>query len=301
MNQILYTANGKPNGPLPIQAIIKFFAFAIIALGVIFIGEASYYLFSPNAVGNKVLDNTVPQIEFAKDGNKAVVTIAHNKGIVNVKYNWNEEEKVIERGDDRKEIVLHDLSIPSGTNILYVEATDINGQTARSSFEYAYDGIAIELSVINNSHMKIVATDVTGMSYMTFHWNNEEDVKVYPNEDGEIFIEQTTEIPSGLNTLHITAVNTSNITLTKKQEVKGNKKPQIDLYIQGTKLFVTVTDEEGVDKVVQKVNVGEEQVYDGGGQKEFKYEYDVGEEDILVTITATDVEGVSRTIKGKNY
>jgi len=37
------------------------------------------------------------------------------------------------------------------------------------------------------------------------------------------------------------------------------------------------------------------------GQKEFSYEREVGDEDILVTITATDIEGVSRTVKGKNY
>ena len=35
------------------------------------------------------------------------------------------------------------------------------------------------------------------------------------------------------------------------------------------------------------------------GQKEFSYEREVGDEDILVTIT--DIEGVSRTVKGKNY
>ena len=36
--------------------------------------------------------------------------------------------------------------------------------------------------------------------------------------------------------------------------------------------------------------------------KEFSYKYDISDrENILATITATDVEGVSRTVKGKNY
>jgi len=194
-----------------------------------------------------------------KTGNKAIITITHNKEITRVKYIWNDGEEEIVRGDSRKEIVLSNVDIPSGINTLYVEASDINGRSSNSSFEYSYDGIAIDLSVVNNSDIKITATDVTGMSYMTYRWNQDPEIKVYPNEDGEIFIEQTTEIPSGLNTLYINAVNTSNITLSKKQEIKGNKRPQIDFYIMDQKLYVTVTDEEGVDFVTQQINVGEEE------------------------------------------
>ncbi len=49
MNQILYTAEGKTSGPLPIQTIIKFFAICLIVLGVIFIGQSAYSLFSFNS------------------------------------------------------------------------------------------------------------------------------------------------------------------------------------------------------------------------------------------------------------
>lgn len=236
-----------------------------------------------------------------KIGNIATISITHNKEISRVRYHWNDEDDTIIQGNSEKEIVIGDLSIPSGINTLYVEATDINGRTASTSYEYSYEGIAIDLSVVNNSDMKIVASDVTGISYMTYKWNSDEEIKVYPNEDGEIFIEQTTEIPSGLNTLYITAVNTSNITLTKKQEIKGNKRPEIDFYIMDKDLYVTVRDEEGIDTITQKVNLGEEEIFEANGQKEFSYRYYVGEEDILVTLTATDIEGVSRTVKGKNY
>lgn len=149
--------------------------------------------------------------------------------------------------------------------------------------------------------MKIVASDVTGMKSMTYKWNSSEEITVYPDEEGAMTIEKTTEIPSGLNTLYITAINSSNITLNKKQEIKGNKRPEIDLYIVDSVLHVTVRDEEGVDTVTQQVNLSEPETFEARGLKEFTYTWDVGDEDILVTITATDVEGVSRTIKGKNY
>lgn len=234
-------------------------------------------------------------------GNNATISIKHNKAISKVKYNWEGESEIIMNGDSKKEIVISDLSIPSGINNLYVEAIDVNGKSASSHYEYSYDGISIDLSVVNNSDMKIVASDVTGISYMTYKWNSDEEIKVYPNEEGDISIEQTTEIPSGLNTLYITAVNTSNITLNKKQEIKGNKRPEVDFYIMNMDLYVIVRDEEGVDYVTQTVNVGEEERFEANGEKEFVYRYYVGEEDILVTITATDVEGVSKTVTAKNY
>ncbi len=136
---------------------------------------------------------------------------------------------------------------------------------------------------------------------MTYKWNSEDEVTVYPNNEGDIFIEQLTKIPSGLNTLYITAVNTSNITLSKKQDFKGNKRPEIGFYIIDGTLFVTVRDEEGVDTVTQQINDEEPKTFNGNGQTEFSYEYEVGNNNIIVTITATDVDGVSRTIKGKNY
>ena len=66
------------------------------------------------------------------------------------------------------------------------------------------------MSVVNNSDIKIIASDVTGIQYMTYKWNSEEEIKVYPNEEGAVSVEQSTEIPSGLNTLYITAVNNDN-------------------------------------------------------------------------------------------
>lgn len=67
MNQILYTSNGKPNGPLPIKSVAKFFAISLIVLGVIFFGEAAYAQFSFNSSSSAEMDTTAPEIAFAKD------------------------------------------------------------------------------------------------------------------------------------------------------------------------------------------------------------------------------------------
>lgn len=301
MNQILYTAESKTRSPLPIKTIVRFFAFAIIILGIIFLGEGTFSLFTNTS--SKDIPGTVikPEIEFSKDGNNAIVSMKHPTGINIIKYNWNGGENEIVNGNSKKEVLLSDLSIPAGKNTLYIEVFTDDGTSTKSYYDYVYDGINIEFFVVNNSAIKIVATDISGMSYMTYKWNSEKEVTVYPNQEGDITIEQLTDIPSGENTLHVTAVNSSNITLTKQRKIKGNKRPEISYYIMGSDLYITATDEEGIQSLAFTVNNGEEQVIEANGKKEFTYKYNFGNENILVVIKATDVDGVSKTVACKNY
>lgn len=301
MNQILYTGK-KNNGPASIKSILRFFSISLIILGLIFIGKGSYALYQNYELSKEEVDNSIPEIAFEQEGNNAVVTITHNKGISKVKYHWNDDVETIIQGNSEQTVILDNISISSGTNTLYVTAIDINGKSNEKSFDYSYDGIAIEFSVVDNTYIKITASDVDGLSYMTYKWNSDEEITAYPDGENGTIIEQQTEIPSGLNTLSITAVNSSNKTLTKTQNVKGNHPPKIQLYLQGNDLIVMVSDEEGIDKIIQQINVGEEQVINAGGATQFNYRYDIADEDnVLVTITAVDVEGVERTYRGKNY
>lgn len=300
MNQILYT--GKKNGPTSLKSILKFFAFSIIAFGVIFIGDGSYALYEINVLNREVEDTSVPDIKFEQEGNNAVVTVSHNKAISRVRYRWNDDVETLISGNSEDTIILDNISISSGINTLHVVAVDINGKVSESSYEYAYDGICIELSVIDNTYLKVTASDVTGLSYITYKWNSDEAITAYPDTENTTIIEQTTEIPTGKNTLSITAVNSSNKTLTKTQDVLGIHPPEIKLYIQGDYLIVDVTDEEGIAKITQRINVEEEKVIELNGEKHYRYTDTINsEEDIIVTITATDIEGVSKTFKGKNY
>lgn len=299
MNQILYTSENRTKGPLPIKTVVRFFAIAIIVLGIIFIGQSAYSMFTSNTPEDSGIATTNPVIEFAKDGNNAVVSVSYEKSIALIKYKWNDGEEKIVRGNSEKEVVVSDINIPSGINTLTVTASADDGKSITLDHEYTYEGISIDLSVINNSDIKIVATDVTGLASLKYRWNNEEEIEVFPDEEGAITIEQLTPIPSGLNTLYIDVVNTSNLTLSKEQEVKGNKRPEISLYIDDAdgNLYVTVNDDEGVDNVKQQINDGEIQTFEAHGEKEFTYKYYVGNEKVIISITATDIDGVSRNTR----
>lgn len=302
MNQILYTEKGKSNGPAPLKSILRTFSISLIALGVIFIGKSSYALYQDNVLNKEVVDNTVPVISFEQEENNAIVTITHNKGISRVKYHWNDETDTVVKGNSEKTFILDTISIPTGINTLYITAIDENEKFSESSYVYAYDGISIELSVIDSSYIKITASDLSGLSYITYKWNSDEEITAYADSENNTIIEQTTQIPTGLNTLSITAVNTENKTLTKTQDVKGVHPPVIEFYIKDGYLIVHVTDEEGIDKIVQQINVEEEQIIEVGGLTDYTYKVNIANRgNILVTLTATDIEGVSKTIKGKNY
>ncbi len=302
MNQILYTGKGKSHGPASLKSILKTFSICLIVLGIVFIGNGSYALYQNNILLKSNVDNTVPNIAFEQEENNAIVKITHNKGISKIKYHWNNDVDTIIQGNSKSSIILDTISISQGINTLHVTAIDINNKVSESSYEYAYDGISIELSVIDSTYIKISASDVNGISYITYKWNSSKEVKVHPEAGNTTLIEQLTEIPVGINTLSITAVNSENKTLTKTREIEGIAPPQIQVYTQEGFLIVTITDNEGLSSISQQINVDEPYVIELNGEKEYKYKYDISNKDnMLITIKATNVRDVSKTFKGKNY
>ena len=302
MNQILYTGKTKKKGPASIKSIVRFFSVSLIILGIIFLGEGSYALYT-----NYTIISSQPeakaQFSFEQEANNAVVSISHTVGISIVKYHWNDEEDIIKQGGSRNNVILDTIDIPSGINTLYVSVTDDNNKIYSDSYEFTYDGISIDFSVINNTDIKISASDVSGLSYITYRWNSEEPVTAYPNGDDNTIIEQTITIPSGLNTLSITAVNSSNHTLTKEQQIKGVYPPKLEVFLDGYELNVIVTDDEGIKKITQQLNDNtEEVIYEGNGEElEHSYKYMLDDSPTIVTITVTDAENVTQVYRGKNY
>ena len=301
MNQILYT--GKSGGPASIKSILKFFAISLIIFGVIFAGDGSYALYINYTITHAEGDTSVPEVKFEQEGNNAIVTVTHNKGISRVRYHWNDEPEKIIRGDSKETIMLDNISVPAGINTLHVSATDIQNRETAVSYEYAYDGICIELEPIDNSYVLITATDVTGLDHITYNFNSGEEITAYPDtEDTTIIKCKTEDIPVGESEITVTAINSNNLTQKVTKKVIGIRPPQIRLYTQGNDLIVMVSDDVGIDKIYQQINVEEPMEIDCGGAKEYSYRWDIADQDnILVTLTAVDVEGARRTLKGKNY
>ena len=303
MNQILVYTNTKQNSPVPIKSILKFFSISLIILGAIFIFKGSYSLFQNSTIGKTNNSEIIPNIVFEQEVNNAIITVSHNVGISKIKYNWNDESPTIKQANFERNVIIDNISIPKGINTLYVTVIDENGKTSEKSFEYAYDGISIDLALVSSDkqYIQISASDLKGLSYITYKWNNDEEITAYPSNEDKTIIETQTEIPAGINTLSVTAVNSQNKTLTKSLDVEGNYPPKISMYLQGDELIVIVTDDEGLQTILQRIN-SEETRYDLSGETRYEYRVPVqGDQNLLVRITAIDVKGVGRTFNGKNY
>ena len=299
MNQILYTEEAKRRGkgPVDIRKVVIFFVIAIILFAIILIGQGSYAMYKQNEEKKK--NETIPTINITKveDEKQAKITINHDKAIANVIYKINDEdEKQLQV--DGTNIIDKNIDLSVGTNYIEVTAIDINGkqQTSQTTIEVEED-LNIELSVIGNN-IKIIASDTKeGMSYLTYKWNNEEEVRVDLQED-PYKIEVETQIPVGQNTLQINAVNKENIVKTKEQPVKGIKKPEVTAYQEGEYIVITVKDEEGIETIEHDLNGELLQTIEGGSQKELTYMQQIITGDNYVTVTVKSISGAETVFYG---
>ncbi len=299
MNQILYTEEAKRRGkgPVDIRKVVIFFVIAIILFAIILIGQGSYAMYKQNEEKKK--NETIPTIDITKveDEKQAKITINHDKAIANVIYKINDEdEKQLQV--DGTNIIDKNIDLSVGTNYIEVTAIDINGkqQTSQTTIEVEED-LNIELSVIGNN-IKIIASDTKeGMSYLTYKWNNEEEVRVDLQED-PYKIEVETQIPVGQNTLQINAVNKENIVKTKEQPVKGIKKPEVTAYQEGEYIVITVKDEEGIETIEHDLNGELLQTIEGGSQKELTYMQQIITGDNYVTVTVKSISGAETVFYG---
>ena len=297
MNQILYTGEQK-KGPASIKSILRFFSIFVIIFGAIFIAKGSYSLYQNS---KQVIDDVLPTIAFDQNQNNAIVTVSHANGLSKVKYYWEGETETIKQANSKTTVVLDNIEIPSGKNTLHVTAIDQNGKVVTNTHEYSYDGIAIELALINNS-IKINASDLKGLSYIKYKWNSDKEITAMPTGDDNTIIEEITDIPSGRNTLYVTAVNIDNETITKTLEISGNRPSEIKIYIQGDDLIVFAYDEEGIDKIIQRINDGEDQVIEVNESNQYNYRYSIaGSENVMVKITIVDVDGRRVTFNATSF
>lgn len=301
MNQILSTENvgkskkrkNKVNSgePLDINTILRFFAISMIVFGVCLTGSASFGLYE-NISQQQVQSVTKPVIEVEKyDDENIAIKIAHDKPIDYMKYHWNDEQETTVTGENRnylEEVV----PIPSGTNILKIEATDINGQSIYYEDEVtSANAPEINLEVEGN---KIKATIIgkKEIAYYTYRWDDGEESKVDVNQ---IQTETLIDIPKGLHTLTIIAVDVENNTQTKEQEVNGVNKPKLEVTTDGEDFIIDASAEDGIEKV--------EFILNGQGyripvnQNKLHYSYPLAEGQNRIEVTVYSVSGATETFK----
>lgn len=255
MNQILFTKEEK-KAPIAINKIVIFFCVSIIIFGLILIGGNSFAVYKNlPKLNTKAQEETKPQVEVNREDNSISIVVSHDKGIDRIIYRWNDEEDEIIEGNGRTNIT-ETMELPIGNNKLTIRVIDINGKETTYEKEYVVESdLKIDLSVVNNNnYLKIIATDSSGLQFITYKWNNEEEVRVDADSSNSTIIEQEVEIPKGLNTITVNAANVLNASQTKTLEVKGVEPPKISVLQDKSELVITVTDDEGVKQIQYTLN-----------------------------------------------
>lgn len=309
LNQILSVDNSKKEkvknkntrtrGPIEIQTILKFFAISILIFGVFMIGSGSYSMYKESS---KEVSNQKPVI-FATQTSETeiLLKVTHDKALSELTYSWNDEESTQVPCNGKKEIETK-IEIPVGINTLTVYATDINGQKSEYTKGYSVEeDININIEAKGNN-IVITANGKNTLSYMTYRWDEEEEIKVDINSDQ---IEETIEIPKGLHTLTVIVVDENNTTQTKEQEVNGVTKPKLEVTTDGSSNFIIkASDEQGIKRVEFIINETEKYMLDltkayesVEDRKEFEYSYPLHDGENKLEVTVYNESDVTETFK----
>lgn len=304
MNQILY--EDVQTKSTDIKKVIKFFAIAAIIFGVALTAGGVYGFFKKH---NKFLTSNQPKpvIYVSKDEDEATINIQvnHDKEISKITYSWNNGDKTIIQGNKRTNIS-EIIDWPVGENELNIEVIDVNG--IRGNYKQAYllnFGIDIEKPTIKlettvNNNLVITAKDEQEIVYITYRWNEDNEVSIEETDTSKTIIKATIPIKKGKNTLTVIAVDSNNNETVKKQTFEAYTKPGIEVHQYGSKLQVTVTDEIGLESIQYSLN-GEEHSWNATTTKtEWKKTIDLKPGETTIIIKAKNVKNIENEYKGRS-
>ncbi len=308
MNQILFSESENFNNnynkkkskksyvgqtnQIEITKIVKFFSIVIILFGVCVTGGISY-----SWVKNAKEDNanaTKPTINIQSDSENALLlSVNHDKALKEVSYQW-EGQEAIKINTDNHMYVEEKIDIPEGTNTLTITATDVNNQT--TTYNQQYSGAErpnLSLSVVDNK-IKATISSEKGIDYVQYKWDDGEVTSKQVNDN---YFEQIIEIPEGLHTLTIIAVDMDKMVSSKTQSVHGVTKPTVSITSDGKDLIVQASDNDMLERAIIVFN-GEEKTIEIN-DKQFEYKVPVVDGENVIEVMVNNKNGVSATAKAR--
>ena len=266
----------------------------MLIFGIVLAGVGGYALYK-NSKEAKVEEVIEPKISVENNGDDTItIIVKHEKQIKNVRYSWNQETEEIIEVEEGKTNLQKVIDIPIGTNTLKVIAEDIDGQVKEYEGKFVAEEDPKITIAAEGTSIKATFTATNKISYITYRWDEEDEQKV---EVGDITFEQLIEIPQGLHTLTIVAVDVNNKTTTKQQEVNGVTKPELTVKTDGKNFIRDAKDNEKLEKV--------EFILNGQGyrininDKTFNYTYPLQDGENKLEVTVYNSNGLTETFKAK--
>lgn len=304
-NQILSTQDSEKtkkksaNTNIEINKIVIFFAIILIIFSISCVGMGAYAIIQ----NNDIIGYKKPEVDMQRQDDKLAIFVSSTKPIDKIVYTWNDdgnEELINTNGNTSIEKL---IDLPVGNNTIKLTIYDINGKKTTYEKNYEIESKAPQLSIeAVNGKLKLTAKDNEKMSYITYRWDDDEEIKIDVTEETLAQIEQEIEIPRGQHTLTVIAVNSRNLSSTKTQEVKGVTKPIVSVVQDADDLkyvILSVSDEEAIKNVLIDLN-GQKYQIDLSEYKEkaIQYKLELGQGENVIKITATNFDGAEGTFEG---
>lgn len=260
MNQILdYNPNknsgGKQSGS---DKIVRVFAIILAIFAICLLAGGAYSLYSNQIKSSQIATQAASEAQISIDqkDTKAVIKVSHDKVIEKLIYSWDSEKETIIKGSGEPTMT-EEISLFAGEHKLNIRVVDVDGHetnyeetiTSENGEDKIYP--TINFVVTDEKKLKITATDETAIDFVTYRWNDGEEVKVDEIDETGKIIEFEIEILKGNNDLTIIAVDKNNNTTTEPKSFAGVTKPDVKITISNDKKTaeVSVYHENGIKSI----------------------------------------------------
>jgi hypothetical protein len=311
MNQILEFGTEK-NGKTPhnngggsssSDKVIKVFALLLMIIAIALIASGAYSLFknketseSNASVPTQKVQAIIEAVQDEENG-KVNISVTSEITISRLIYNWDQgTEKVI--SGENSLTMEESIDLPAGEHVLTIKVIDTENNETLEKFTFeAETGIdttppEITLDIVTVDDQKkllITATDDTEIAYITYMWNEEEQITVEAEEEGQTEIQVQLDIPRGKNTINVIAVDASESSNTKSatKSLDGRTKPEVsfNLSADSSVLEVVCTHESGIKSIF----------YTFEGQ-DYEANFDDDNISTYVSFTQASVEGKNEMV-----
>ena len=309
MNQILAVENDqknkkkRKNTTADIKKVITVFCVISILFGIAITGQGVYAIvnsFKTDTSQEPVADQNI-YIDSDTNTGKVIISGTVPNGVQSIKYKWNEEEEQTITKNGKTQIN-EEIDLPIGNNKLSVTIVDMKNSSTLYTKEFTADSTLPQLVLSlsdDGSKIKIVAKDTVALSYVTYQWDDQDVQTIYPQAGSEAQLEAEIEGIPGKHTLTVIAVNTSNKTTTKTQEVDGvddSSKPTVSAAIDSTdrsKIIFSASDTNGLKNLSFTINGQRYELPANENQKELQYTFEVSEGHYSITVEAENIYGLT--------
>lgn len=282
MNQILSLGHME-NSKKQINHVIKYFSLFIIIFAVILIIEG--IIGYKKAKGEKVYIER-PNIDVMRNGDTTILSISSKIGIDKIVYFWNDGIKNTIEKNGEKDFEL-ELETTIGKNDLNLEIIDLDGNSIRyNPIKISYEGLPEEeedwkVAITKDKTEPIIslgatkgkvtinASDNVKMSYITYSWNEGEEIKVTGLSEDEKSLNTEIDVMKGDNKLIVKAYDLAGNVATAEKVVHGTDGPSIKVKKENDEIVINVEDEFGITKIEYNFN-GEEKTIEDINEKKYE-------------------------------